>query len=119
MTGLALYRGLARLIQERSKVKARDAAFQRERAAIGSRENGKDDGTAYQDWRACDTLPYRKNRECQSMQERVPALRWTGLRQASPGVHEVQLDLGAAERHLTAASKGGLRVGDWLWQKTI
>lgn len=47
MTGLALYRGLARLIQKRSKVKARDAAFQRERAAIGSRENGKDDGAAY------------------------------------------------------------------------
>lgn len=68
-----MYRGLARLIQERSKVKARDAAFQIERAAIRNRENGKDDGTAYQDWRACDTLPYRKNRECQSMQERVPA----------------------------------------------
>lgn len=109
-----MYRGLARLIQERSKVKARDAAFQKERAAIGSRDNGKDDGAAYPDWGAC-----RKNRERQSMQERVPALSCTGLRQASPGVHEVQLDLGAPERHLTAASKGGLRVGDWLWQKTI
>lgn len=88
MTGLALYRGLARLIQERSKVKARDAAFQRERAAIGSRENGKDDGAAHPDWGAC-----RKNRERRSMQERVPALSWTGLRQASPGVHESNLTL--------------------------
>lgn len=42
-----------------------------------------------------------------------------GLEAGQSRVHKVQLDLGAAERHLIVASNGGLRAGDWLWQKTI
>lgn len=80
--------GLVRLIQEKSTVKAGDAAFQTERAAIGSRENGKDDGTVYQDWGAEEILESMRYTATQEEPCRgcwVPALRWTGLRQASPG----------------------------------
>lgn len=82
-TGLALYRGLARIDQEGFEVK-RDAAFQTKSCKRWQGEwrgwrKGPHTRTRKQRrfWRACDTLPSRKNHEASSPCRRGCRL-WAG-----------------------------------------